>query len=174
MAPKYLRYNIWDPASDFTPNTADWTESAEQLVEPPQDESEDEEVTKTIVENPHLFKIVTPIRVDIFESYLQTHPNVTFVASVCKGLREGFWPWASTAKPGYPLINDESKPPPADEDRAKFLREQRDVEVEKGHFHWNLDQICCLGCTACQFMQCQNPTRRTTGSSRTRAVVNIR
>ena len=32
LAPKYLCYNLWDPVSDFTPNTADWTESAKPLV----------------------------------------------------------------------------------------------------------------------------------------------
>jgi hypothetical protein len=34
MKPKYLRYIIWDPDSDFTPNTADWTKIAEPLEGP--------------------------------------------------------------------------------------------------------------------------------------------
>jgi hypothetical protein len=124
MRPRYLRYNIWDPNSESTPNTAVWTLTAEPLERPPQSALDDEPVAKTIRENPDLFKIVTPIRVDVFEAYLATHPNRNFVESVCVGLREGFWPWAVTPSPGYPTMNDESKPPPADEKRADFLRAQ--------------------------------------------------
>jgi hypothetical protein len=134
LRPKYLRYNIWDPKSELTPNTADWTLTAEPLEGPPQSALDDEPVSKTLRENPHLFKIVTPIHVDTFEAYLTSHPNKAFVKSVCDGLREGFWPWAITPSPGYPVINDESKPSPADEKRADFLRVQRDVEVAKERF----------------------------------------
>ena len=112
MSPKYLRYNVWDPESDFTRNTSDWTLTAEPLEGPPQSELDDEVVKKTINENPHLFGVTTPIKIDVFESYLSSHPNQAFVDSVCKGLREGFWPWAKTSKPGYPTTNNESKPPP--------------------------------------------------------------
>ena len=134
MRPKYLRYNIWDPDSDFSPNTSDWTKTAAPLEGPPQTELDDEVVTKTIRDNPDLFKIITPIRVDVFESYLSTHPNRPFVESVCRGLREGFWPWAKTPCPGYPSTNDESKGPPSDIKKAEFLRVQRDSEVAKGRF----------------------------------------
>ena len=34
MRPRYLRYNIWDPDSDFSPNTADWTLTAKPLEGP--------------------------------------------------------------------------------------------------------------------------------------------
>jgi hypothetical protein len=67
MRPRYLRYNIWDPNSDFSPNTSDWTLTAKLLEGPPQSALEDETVTKTLDENPDLFKIVTPINVDVFE-----------------------------------------------------------------------------------------------------------
>jgi len=70
---------------------------------------------KTIRENADLFKIVTPICVDKFESYLINHPNRAFVNSICHGLREGFWPWADTLKVGYPETLDESKPPPSED-----------------------------------------------------------
>jgi hypothetical protein len=134
MRPKYLRYNIWDPDSDFSPNTSDWTKTAAPLEGPPQSELDDEVVGKTIRGNPDLFKIITPIHVDIFESYLSTHPNRPFVESVCRGLREGFWPWARMPCPGYPSMNDESKDPPSDPKKAEFLRAQRDSEVAKGRF----------------------------------------
>jgi hypothetical protein len=134
MRPKYLRYNIWDPNSDFSPSTSDWTLTAEPLEGPPQSALDDEVVTKTLKENPHLFKIVTPVRVDVFETYLSTHPNQAFVKSVCRGLREGFWPWAETPKPGYPTTLDESKSAPTDEKKAEFLRSQRDTELAKDRF----------------------------------------
>ena len=134
MRPKYLHYNIWDPDSEFTPNTADWTLTAKFLERPPQSALDDGPASKTIRENPHLFKIVTPVRIDIFESYLASHPNRNFVKSVCDGLREGFWPWALTPSPGFPTVCDESRPTPTDEKKANFLRAQRDVEVAKERF----------------------------------------
>ena len=134
MKPRYLRYNIWDPDTDLSANTSDWTLTAKPLEGPPQSALDNESVTKTINENPDLFKITTPIRVDVFERYLASHPNQGFVKSVCKGLREGFWPWAVVPSPGYPVINDESKPAPSDEKKADFLRAQRDIEVAKGRF----------------------------------------
>lgn len=134
MRPKYLRYNIWDPNSDSSSCTADWTLTADPLERPPQSALDDEAVTRTINENPHLFKIVTPVRVEVFETYLASHPNQPFVKSVCDGLREGFWPWAEVPKPGYPITNDESKEAPTDVKKAEFLRAQRDVELAKGRF----------------------------------------
>ena len=134
MRPKYLRYNIWDPNSDFSPSVSDWTLTAEPLEGPPLSALNDEVITETINKNPHLFKVVTPIHVDVFEAYLATHPNQPFVKSVCKGLREGFWPWAEVPKPGYPITNDESKPAPVDTRKAEFLRAQRDVELSKDRF----------------------------------------
>jgi len=112
--PEYLCYNLWNPDSDFTPSTADWTESALPLSDPPQSEFDNPIMVKTICENAHLFKVITPIKVHVFELYLHHHPNQPFVASVCKGLREGFWPWASTLKEWYLSINSESKLSPSD------------------------------------------------------------
>ena len=68
MRPKYLRHNIWDPGSDFTPSVSDWTLTTKPLEGPPHSALDDEVVTKTLLENPHLFKIVTPVHVDIFEA----------------------------------------------------------------------------------------------------------
>ena len=134
MRPKYLHYNIWDPNSEFSSSVSDWTLTAEPLEGPPRSALDDEAVTKTINDNPHLFKIVTPVRVEIFETYLISHPNQPFVKSVCNGLREGFWPWAETPKPGYPTTVDESRPTPTDTKKADFLRAQRDVELAKDRF----------------------------------------
>jgi len=134
MMPKYLRYNLWDPEFDFSLTTTDWTETAAPLWRPPASEFSNPDVNKTIQDKPHLFSIVTPINVPVFEAYLVSHPNQLFVHSVCQGLREGFWPWASTTKEGYPIINNKSRASPKDTEKVEFLRKQRDVEVAKGCF----------------------------------------
>jgi len=82
LYPKYLRYNIWREDS-FSLSTADWTECASPLPLPPEKEINNPIVSKTISENPSLFKIITPINVDRFEFLLKDHPNKPFVASVC-------------------------------------------------------------------------------------------
>jgi len=62
MQPKYLRYNVWDPTSDFTPTTADWTEMATPLSRLPLSELVNPIATKTIREHPDLFKVITQSR----------------------------------------------------------------------------------------------------------------
>ena len=47
----------------------------------------------TIMSHPHLFKIVTPVKVDRLEQLLTTHPNQPLIQSVCLGFWEGFWPF---------------------------------------------------------------------------------
>ncbi|KAJ3504145.1 hypothetical protein NLJ89_g8094 [Agrocybe chaxingu] len=120
--------------SDLSSTTAEWTETADPLPRPPVSALSDPVVAKTIQDNPHLFKIVSPIKVDIFESYLSDHPNQPFVQSIIMGLREGFWPWADTCKAGYPTINDCSKASPKDEGKAAFLKNQLKIELEKDRF----------------------------------------
>jgi hypothetical protein len=132
--PKYLRYNLWNPDSQFSPTVADWSETAIPLPRPPLSEINDPIACRTIAENPNLFKIVTPINVDRFQQLLSDHPNPSFVKSVCTGLREGFWPWADTHKDGYPSTYDAARPTPHDEKKAQFIRDQRDVELSKGRF----------------------------------------
>jgi hypothetical protein len=53
-------------------------------------------VMRTLTENQHLFTLITPVNIVVFESLLIRHPNQPFVRSVVDGLREGFWPWADT------------------------------------------------------------------------------
>ncbi|KJA22751.1 hypothetical protein HYPSUDRAFT_138649 [Hypholoma sublateritium FD-334 SS-4] len=133
LHPKYLRYNTWEPGV-FSPTTSDWTETALPLPRPSPSDLDNPVVSKTIAENPSLFKIVTPINVANFEAMLTNHPNPTFVKSVCAGLREGFWPWADTRREGFPDTHDASRLPPTDDAKAAFLRQQRDIELQKGRF----------------------------------------
>ena len=91
--------------------TAACTLSDEPLPRPSLQEFSNLDAMQTIRDNPHLFKIVTPINVDRFESLLETHPNKPFVQSVCISFREGFWPWANMQKEEYPATWDFSECP---------------------------------------------------------------
>jgi hypothetical protein len=135
LHPKYLRYNTWDPHDGLSPSSADWTITAPPIPPIPEKEILNPVVAKTVNEHPELFKVVTPINVDQFENLLQSHPNRPFVESVCKGLREGFWPPGADTHAGvYPDTLDESLPPPHDDRRAAFLENQIKIECEKGRF----------------------------------------
>ena len=134
LRPKYLRYNIWDSTNHFSHSSTDWTETASPLPSIPACKLANPVATKTIIENPHLFNIATPIFIDRFEKLLESHPNQAFVQSVCWGLREGFWPWANTHFGEYPDTLDLSLPEPQNPDEAQFLCDQRDHEIFKGRF----------------------------------------
>ena len=86
LQPKYLRHNLWDDTSFLSPTTADWSERAVPLVLPSAAEISNPISAKTVAANPHLFKVLTPIKVDVFEALLKDHPNPAFVHSVCLGL----------------------------------------------------------------------------------------
>jgi len=134
LVPKYCRYNAWDINSNHLPNTADWMERADPLPRPSDDKLADPIINRTICENPHLFKVSTPINVDLFKSLLVTHPNQPFVRSVVIRLREGFWPCADTAQDDYPTTHNNHRATTKDPVKAKFLEEQFRIEVEKGCF----------------------------------------
>jgi hypothetical protein len=89
---------------------------------------------KTLSDNPTLFQIVTPIKVDIFESLLEHHPNPTFVHSVCAGLHDGFWPWADTLHDDFPSTHDELRLGSFDEKQLLFLRDQCLQEQHKNRY----------------------------------------
>ena len=42
MTPKYLCHNLWDPTTDSTHCTSDWTETASPLIQPPPSEFENQ------------------------------------------------------------------------------------------------------------------------------------
>jgi hypothetical protein len=134
LQPKYLRHNLWDQGALLSPTTAEWSETARPLPRPPYSEIFNPISSQTIADNPDLFQVHTPIKVDLFESLLKDHPNPLFVKSVCEGLREGFWPWADTLRDDYPITHDESRPMPSNEAHASFIREQCIKERDKGYF----------------------------------------
>ncbi|KAF6765672.1 hypothetical protein DFP72DRAFT_798363, partial [Ephemerocybe angulata] len=128
---KYLRYNDW---SFSTPvKTSEWSISAKPLPEPPQHVLEDPDVTQTLASHPHLFKIVTPVRVNRLRALTTTHPNLPFVHSVLRGLEEGFWPWASYPA-DHPSTYETECPPPSTSEQRDFLLEQKDIELSKDRY----------------------------------------
>ncbi|TEB24949.1 hypothetical protein FA13DRAFT_1591062, partial [Coprinellus micaceus] len=110
------------------------------LPSPPLSVLEDPILANTVHSHPELFKIVTPIKVDIFEDLLVSHPNRPFVDSVLCGLREGFWPFANIPD-NYPIIHDASNPTPEVPAHAQFLQDQRDVELERGRYSEPFDKL---------------------------------
>ncbi|KAJ7488694.1 hypothetical protein B0H11DRAFT_2191872 [Mycena galericulata] len=116
--PRYLRDFIWPGFDDDFSPTPVSTE-----FDPPLPPSR------------HLFKFVTPINIDAFESLLtHWHPNRPFVSSVITGLREGFWPWVDTRAGVYPDVSDVSDCPLKSEKERQFVRDQRDAEIALGRF----------------------------------------
>jgi len=142
MCPKYLWYNVWEAWGGEKGDThfeslqclADWTKQAKPLPSVPITELHNATTMHMIRSCPDLFKIITPINVDHFEALLVLHPNRPFIESVCRGLREGFWPWADTHQGEYPSTVDEVLDTPEDGPEADFLRTQWDHEQQAGRF----------------------------------------
>ena len=74
------------------------------------------------------------VNIKHFKFLLQSHPNQQFIQSVCKGLCEGFWPWADTLKPEYSTTHNASLPTLKEQSEASFLRSQIDIELSKERF----------------------------------------
>ena len=105
LQPKYLHYNTW-VIRHFFLCTADWTMIATPLPSISLNKHDNPITNNTILCNPSLFEIITPINVNLFKSLLSTHPNQPFIALVCKGLREGYWPWADTSLNSFPVTHN--------------------------------------------------------------------
>src|ERR1700678_3418021 len=139
IRPKYMQRSVWtdaDASHLFSP-TACSTLTDDPLPRPPPEEFMNLDAVSTVKNNPHLFKIITPINVARFEELLESHPNQLFVRSICTSFREGFWPWAITQREEYPGTWDFSERPPKTESEAGFLREQRDIEISAQRYSEN-------------------------------------
>ena len=133
---RFRRKGVWNSTIMMSAcsRTALWTETAEPMPRPPECEFRNHEAIETIRTNSSLFKVSTPIKIDVFESLLADHPNQAFVRSVCTGLREGFWPFADTHVGDWPLIYNNSFRPPRSDAESSFLQAQIDKEVEVGRY----------------------------------------
>ncbi|TDL26834.1 hypothetical protein BD410DRAFT_707375, partial [Rickenella mellea] len=121
--PRWSRNLLWEETDTFGPPS--YTTS---LYDPPFPPAPNENylpapLVATVRSRPDLFKVVTPIKVDVFEELLKDHPNQPLVQSVCRGLREGFWPWA-TIPSDYPVTYDAAQDPFSDPDHAQFYRDK--------------------------------------------------
>ncbi|KIY52916.1 hypothetical protein FISHEDRAFT_34137, partial [Fistulina hepatica ATCC 64428] len=140
-APKYARNLVWvDATDDDSPPTkeslAETSLSMPPVPTPPDNELSNSTALATIHNFPHLFSIVTPVRVDVFHELLQDHPNRSLVQSVCRGLCEGFWPWASTAGRSYPDTYDNAQGyrTLSEPRQLAFAHQQCAAEVDAGRF----------------------------------------
>ena len=127
---------IWRTSDAPKVVSAYTTLTAAPLPAPPKNELRNKVVRRTIDQNPDLFKITSPIKVNRFEKYLKDHPNRPFVDSVLRGLRNGFWPWANTSDTTLPITYDGSsqRKPIVNKNKANFVRQQRDEEVALGRW----------------------------------------
>lgn len=133
VRPRFLRYNCWDLDRKPAPRVVTWSLTAEPLPQPPTLPA-NHFLSLLVNQRRDLFKIITPINVSSFRSSLITHPNRLFCESVCKALEEGFWPWASVSLDGFPDTHDEAREPPKEVAKRTFIREQKDIEIEKSRF----------------------------------------
>ncbi|KAF8809075.1 hypothetical protein BYT27DRAFT_7222633 [Phlegmacium glaucopus] len=128
LQPKYLWHNLWhnlwENSSMLSPTTAEWSEYATPLPRPPVSETTNPIIHKMITDNPDLFQIVTPIKIDVFKKLLINHPNQPFIQSVCAGLCEGFWLWADSLHEDLPITHDELRLPSSDLEKASFVHNQ--------------------------------------------------
>ncbi|VDC07992.1 unnamed protein product [Peniophora sp. CBMAI 1063] len=133
--PRLNRGFLWEEDKSlfsFVTPSASATEMADPVPAPPEAALHDSVAAATLASRPDLFSIVTPVNIIAFEAHLSTHPNRAYVASVVRGLREGFWPYiAADLEP--PVIRDFPERSLTPEHLA-FAVKQRDVERSLDRF----------------------------------------
>ena len=135
LRPKYVRDFVWTEQDlDPRPTLAFVSLHLPPVPTPPANELTNSTALRTIQNHSSLFSIVTPINVDRFEQLLSTHPNKPFILSICRALREGFWPWADTSNPDLPTTWDNSFRPIKEQRHREFVRDQCLNEVQIGQF----------------------------------------
>jgi hypothetical protein len=94
-SPSFHRGFTWSdfhPTISLSPATAA-TKFADPLPSPPEALLNNHEIQHTLWYLEPYIEIPTPFNIDRFENLLLDHPNQPFIASVMRGLREGFWPF---------------------------------------------------------------------------------
>jgi hypothetical protein len=121
---------VWGTDESPFVSTVLFSESAPPVPCPPHNELNNQVALAMISSHLHLFCITTPINIERFHSLLASHPNQALVESVCRGLEEGFWPWAVTFHLAAPSIVDNATLQKIRNlEHLKFVREQRDEEM---------------------------------------------
>ena len=129
--PSWVRNLMWTDLDLGISWAALWTESASPL---PPDEFRNKEAVNTIINNPHLFKIMTPINTPRFKEFLSKHPNQLFVDSVINGLTHRFWLFMHTNYGTYPTTLDDSGVPPKTSKQISFLSNQVQTESDANQY----------------------------------------
>ncbi|TDL28528.1 hypothetical protein BD410DRAFT_834608 [Rickenella mellea] len=137
--PKWTRGFVWEGDEPNINPSAEASLTAKPFPSVPIHERKNLPALHTILKHRHLFKIVTPINVTRFEEHLADHPNRALVDSACRGLREGFWPYAHTESLTEEITEVENHP--LDEEKLQFLEHQRDVEMGLGRFSPPFDSL---------------------------------
>ncbi|KAF8585603.1 hypothetical protein K439DRAFT_1615876 [Ramaria rubella] len=132
MRPRWTRGFLWSANTASPTPSASATETAQPLPGVPEDMLRSVPINQTINAHPNLFKIVTPINVEKYESLLNSHPNRSLVQSVCCGLRQGFWPFAEIG-PDDPITFDLPHRK-LDVQASEFIHMQRDIELAEGRY----------------------------------------
>lgn len=123
--------------------SSDFTLTAKPLPMMPPRTASTPEFLHTLDSNPHLFDIVTPLKVDAFHSYTASHPNCPFVDSVLHSLYYGFWPYASPPV-NFPSIVDQSKDNShllQDEAKREFFDKECHKELDLQHFSQSFPRL---------------------------------
>ncbi len=135
FAPRYKRGFVFSDLDTGQSRAAGCTETELPVPRPPAKEFANVEAIRTIEDHPQLFAITTPIKINVLEKCLETHPNPEFVQSVMTALREGFWPWADTRHDEeFPITWDNARMSPRSEMEQQFIVRYRDEEVLAGRF----------------------------------------
>src|SRR5882724_9628671 len=130
--PKWTWGFLWVHNRSLQSPSASFTEIVEPLPNVPTSKLHNPMPNSTITSHPHLFKIVTPVKVDRFEQLLSSHPNQPLVQSVCRGLCEGFWPFACFSIDAPDTWDNSTRT--LEGPNLDFALSQRDEEIEAGRF----------------------------------------
>ena len=127
---------IWRAGDTPRTISAYSTLTAKPVPSPPRNELQNKVARRTISENPDLFKVVSPIKVDVFKKLLRDHPNQPFVESVVCAIKNGFWSWADTSDPRFPTTYDGSgqRSRITSKDKVKFIKQQSKDEMNEGRW----------------------------------------
>lgn len=142
-APRHRRNFVWSRnIENNTSPSALYTETAPPLPSPPAHLLNDPKIQAALHQSRNHIKVDTPFDVDKLERLLADHPNQLFVASVMKGLREGFWPLDE----GEWKVELEEVGPnhTMDDNDLEAVRAFRDREIAAGRWSDELEDTTLL------------------------------
>ncbi|KAF8814811.1 hypothetical protein BYT27DRAFT_7054788, partial [Phlegmacium glaucopus] len=107
------------------------TETAKPFQSPPEHLLNDPKILSTLSQLQDHVKVETPFDIDKLDLFLTDHPNQSFVKSVIKSLREGFWPFDEGE---WNDDDEEVNNYSTEEVDLDAIRAFRDKERSKGHW----------------------------------------